>query len=90
MHGTANIVKTKAKRQPKDKRQKVRVHRYVRKAQRNVKKYMQSIGQQRRLKMPKYEVTRSYTVDCVATTEAESADQAKILAFNFDGIHWKE
>ncbi len=43
MHGTANMIKTKARRQPKDKRQKVRVHRYVRKAQRNVKRYMQSV-----------------------------------------------
>ena len=43
MHGTANMIKTKARRQPKDKRPKVRVHRYVRKAQRNVKRYMQSV-----------------------------------------------
>jgi len=44
MHGTANMIKTKARRQPKDKRQKVRVHRYVRKAQLNVKKYLQTVG----------------------------------------------
>ena len=39
--------------------------------------------------MPKYEVTRSYTVACVATIEAEYADQAKRMAFESDLI-WKE
>jgi len=39
--------------------------------------------------MPKYEVTRSYTVACVATVEAESVDQAKRMAFEPDLI-WKE
>ena len=40
--------------------------------------------------MPKYyEVTRSYTVACVATVEAESVDQAKRMAFEYDLI-WKE
>jgi len=39
--------------------------------------------------MPKYEVTRSYTVACVATIEAESVDQAKRMAFESDLI-WKE
>jgi len=39
--------------------------------------------------MPKYEVTRSYTVACVATVEAESVDQAKRMAFESDLI-WKE
>jgi uncharacterized protein VirK/YbjX len=39
--------------------------------------------------MPKYEVTRSYTVACVATVEAESVDQAKRVAFEYD-LFWKE
>ena len=39
--------------------------------------------------MPKYEVTRSYTVACVAIVEAESVDQAKRMAFESDLI-WKE
>ncbi len=39
--------------------------------------------------MPKYEVTRSYTVACVATVEAESAEQAKRMAFESD-LYWKE
>jgi len=39
--------------------------------------------------MPKYEVTRSYTVACVATVEAESVDKAKRMAFESDLI-WKE
>ena len=40
--------------------------------------------------MPKYEVTRSYTVAEVATLEAENANQARIIAMNnYDG-HWKE
>lgn len=39
--------------------------------------------------MPKYEVTRSYTVAEVATLEAENANQARIIAMNWDG-HWKE
>jgi len=40
--------------------------------------------------MPKYEVTRSYTVACVATVEAESAEQAKRMAFECYDLHWKE
>ena len=39
--------------------------------------------------MPRYEVTRSYTVACVATVEAESVDKAKRMAFESDMI-WKE
>jgi hypothetical protein len=39
--------------------------------------------------MPRYEVTRSYTVACVATVEAESVDKAKRMAFESDLI-WKE
>ena len=39
--------------------------------------------------MPKYEVTRSYTVACVATVDAESVDQAKRMAFESD-LYWKE
>ena len=39
--------------------------------------------------MPKYEVTRSYTVSQVARLEAENANQARIIAMNWDG-HWKE
>ncbi len=40
--------------------------------------------------MPKFEVTRSYTVAEVATLEAENANQARMIAFsNWDG-HWKE
>ena len=40
--------------------------------------------------MPKYRVTATMDVAYETTIEAESADQAKIIAFNFDGIHWKE
>ena len=39
--------------------------------------------------MPKYEVTRSYLVSQVAVLEAENANQARIIAMNFDGF-WKE
>ena len=39
--------------------------------------------------MPKYEVTRSYLVSQVAILEAENANQARIIAMNFDG-YWKE
>ena len=39
--------------------------------------------------MPKYEVTRSYTVACVATVEADSHEHAEELACSGD-IHWKE
>ena len=39
--------------------------------------------------MPKYEVTRSYLVTEVCTLEAENANQARIIAMNYDGF-WKE
>ena len=39
--------------------------------------------------MPKFEVTRSYLVSQVAVLEAENANQARIIAMNFDGF-WKE
>tara|TARA_R110000796_G_scaffold36841_1_gene93485 strand:+ start:1193 stop:1366 length:174 start_codon:yes stop_codon:yes gene_type:complete len=40
--------------------------------------------------MPKYEVTRSYTVASVATVEAPDADQAACLAMSLDCERWKE
>tara|TARA_R110000782_G_scaffold230224_1_gene316512 strand:- start:213 stop:389 length:177 start_codon:yes stop_codon:yes gene_type:complete len=41
--------------------------------------------------MPKYEVTRSYTVSSVATVEASDADEAACLAIHPDTCaHWKE
>ena len=41
--------------------------------------------------MTKYEVTRSYTVACVATVEAADADEAACLAIYPDMCdHWKE
>ena len=39
--------------------------------------------------MPKFEVARSYIVTEVCTLEAENANQARIIAMNWDG-HWKE
>ena len=40
--------------------------------------------------MPKYEVTRSYTVACVATVEADSHEHAEEIA-TYDGdVYWKE
>ena len=39
--------------------------------------------------MPKYEVTRSYTVVCVGTVEADSHEHAEELACSGD-MHWKE
>ncbi len=39
--------------------------------------------------MPKYEVTRSYRVSEVCTLEAETENQARIMAMNYDGF-WKE
>ena len=39
--------------------------------------------------MPKYEAKRHYVVTEVCTIEAENANQAKIIAMNWDG-HWKE
>tara|TARA_Y100001972_G_scaffold69355_1_gene84517 strand:- start:342 stop:521 length:180 start_codon:yes stop_codon:yes gene_type:complete len=41
------------------------------------------------MKMPKYEVTRSYLVSQVAYLEAENPDQARIKAMNYNGF-WKE
>ncbi len=43
MHGTQNLIRTKAKRQPNDKRKKIQVYRYVRKAQRRVKGYVRYV-----------------------------------------------
>ena len=40
--------------------------------------------------MPKYEVTRSYTVICVATVEADTHDHAEEIARISGDIHWKE
>ena len=39
--------------------------------------------------MPKYEAKRHYVVTEVCTIEAENANQAKIIAMNYDGF-WKE
>ena len=39
--------------------------------------------------MPKFEVARSYIVTEVCTLEAENANQARIIAMNWDGF-WKE
>jgi len=39
--------------------------------------------------MTKYKVTRSYTVICVATVEADTHDDAEEIAVT-GGIHWKE
>ena len=39
--------------------------------------------------MPKFEVTRSYLVSQVAVLEAKNANQARIIAMNWDGF-WKE
>ena len=39
--------------------------------------------------MPKYEAKRHYVVIEVCTIEAENANQAKIIAMNYDGF-WEE
>ena len=39
--------------------------------------------------MPKYEAKRHYVVTEVCTIEAENANQAKIIAMNYDGF-WEE
>ena len=39
--------------------------------------------------MPKYEVTRSYTVSCVATVEADSHEHAEEIAL-YDGDYEAE
>ncbi len=40
--------------------------------------------------MPKYEVTRSYTVICAATIEADTHDHAKEIALYDGDVYWKE
>ncbi len=40
--------------------------------------------------MPKYEVTRSYTVVCVATVEADTHDHAEEIAIYDGDVYWKE
>lgn len=40
--------------------------------------------------MPKYEITRSYTVSCVATVEADSNDDAIEIALYDADVYWKE
>ena len=40
--------------------------------------------------MPRYEVTRSYTVICVATVEADTHYHAEEVALNGVDIYWKE
>ena len=40
--------------------------------------------------MPKYEVTRSYTVSWVATGEADTHYHAEEIACDSGDIHWKE
>ncbi len=40
--------------------------------------------------MPKYEVTRSYTVVCVATVEADTHDHAEEIALYDGDVYWKE
>ena len=40
--------------------------------------------------MPKYEVTRSYTVACVATVEADSHEHAEEIAIYDGDVYWKE
>jgi hypothetical protein len=40
--------------------------------------------------MPRYEVTRSYTVACVATVEADSHEHAEEIALEDADVYWKE
>ena len=40
--------------------------------------------------MPKYEVTRSYIVACVATIEADSHEHAEEIALYDGDVYWKE
>ena len=42
------------------------------------------------LKMPKYEVTRSYSVICVATVEADTREHAEEIALHDADVYWKE
>jgi len=40
--------------------------------------------------MPRYEVTRSYSVSCVTTVEADTYEHAEEVALNGVDIYWKE
>ena len=40
--------------------------------------------------MPKFEVTRSYSVSCVTTVEADTYEHAEEVAVNGVDIYWKE
>ena len=40
--------------------------------------------------MPKYEVTRSYSVSSVATVEADSHEHAEEIALHDADVYWKE
>jgi len=40
--------------------------------------------------MPRYEITRSYTVACVATIEADSHEHAEEIARYDADVYWKE
>jgi len=40
--------------------------------------------------MPRYEVTRSYSVSCVTTVEADTYEHAEEVAVNGVDIYWKE
>jgi len=40
--------------------------------------------------MPKYEVTRSYSVSSVATVEANSQEHAEEIALYDADVYWKE
>jgi len=40
--------------------------------------------------MPKYEVTRSYSVSSVATVEASSHEHAEEIALYDADVYWKE
>jgi len=40
--------------------------------------------------MPKYEVTRSYSVSSVATVEANSHEHAEEIALYDADVYWKE
>ena len=42
------------------------------------------------LKMPRYEITRSYTVSCVATVEADTHEHAEEIALYDADVYWKE
>jgi|TARA_R100001463_G_scaffold24244_2_gene57824 hypothetical protein len=40
--------------------------------------------------MPKFEVTRSYSVSCVTTVEADTYEHAEEVALNSEDVYWKE